>query len=68
MVTNSSRASQMVSPASVWAHLSSDLQVQVVQHLAQLAAHLVLAQAEPAQQERKEACDGVFDIQRQNPA
>ncbi len=57
MVTNSPRASQIVSPAGVWVHLSTDLQVQAVRLLAQLAAHLVLAQAEPIQQERKEACD-----------
>jgi hypothetical protein len=69
MVTNSPRASQIVSPAGVWAHLSTDLQVQAVRLLAQLAAHLVLTQAEqPIQQERKEACDAFPCTQQQNPA
>ena len=68
MVTNSPRASRIVSPAGVWAHLSTDLQVQAVRLLAQLATHLVLAQAEPIQQERKEACDALSCIQHQNPA
>lgn len=68
MDTNSSRAAQIVSPAGVWAHLSTDLQAQAVRLLAQLAAHLVLAQAEPIQQERKEACDAFSCTQHQNPA
>ena len=68
MVTNSPRAAQMVSEASVWANLSTDLQAQAVRLLAQLAAHLVLAQVEPIQQERKEACDAFSCTQQQNPA
>ncbi|HWS85032.1 MAG TPA: hypothetical protein VN207_12330 [Ktedonobacteraceae bacterium] len=68
MATNAPRAPQLVSEAAVWAHLSADLQVQAVRLLAQLAAHLVLAQAEPIQQERKEACDAFSCTQQQNPA
>jgi hypothetical protein len=68
MDTNSPRAAQIVSPVGVWAHLSTDLQVQAVRLLAQLAAHLVLAQAEPIQQERKEACDAFPCTKQQNPA
>jgi hypothetical protein len=68
MVTNSPRAVQIVLPAGVWAHLSTDLQAQAVRLLAQLAAHLVLAQTEPIQQERKEACDAFPCTEHQNPA
>lgn len=68
MGTNSPRAAQIVSPAGVWAHLSTDLQAQAVRLLAQLAAHLVLAQVEPIQQEGKEACDAIPCTQHQNPA
>jgi len=68
MGTNSPRDVQIVSSASVWAHLSTDLQAQAVRLLAQLAAHLVLAQSEPIQQERKEACDAFPCSEHQNPA
>lgn len=68
MATNSSRAPQLVSPTGVWAHLPTDLQIQVVRLLAELAAHLVLAQAEPIHQQRKETCDAFLSIHQQNPA
>ncbi len=68
MDTNSPRVAQIVSPAGVWALLSTDLQAQTVRLLAQLAAHLVLAQAEPIQQEGKEACNAVPCAKHQNPA
>jgi hypothetical protein len=68
MATNAPGAPQLVSEAAVWAHLSTDLQVQAVRLLAHLAAHLVLAQAEPIQQERKETPDASSCIQHQNPA
>jgi hypothetical protein len=68
MVTNSPPAAQIVSPADVWTHLPTDLQVQAIRLLAQIATHLVLAQAEPIQQERKEASDALSYAQQQNPA
>lgn len=68
MGTNSPRAAQVVSPAGVWAHLSTDLQAQSVRLLAQLATHLVLAQAEPMQQEGKEACHAIPCTKHKNPA
>ena len=60
-------AEQMVSPAQVWSHLSSDLQVHVVRLLAQLAAHLVLAEEEHAQHVRKENRDALSSIAEQDP-
>jgi hypothetical protein len=59
---------QMTTPTQVWVHLSTDLQAQVVHLLAQLAAHFVLAQAEPGPQARKESTDGLSSITEQNPA
>jgi hypothetical protein len=60
-------AEQMVSPAQVWSHLSSDLQVPVVRLLAQLAAHLVLAEGQPANLARKETRDALSSIAEQDP-
>jgi hypothetical protein len=60
-------AEQMVSPAQVWSHLSSDLQVHVVRLLAQLAAHLVLAEGQPANLARKETGDALSSIAQQDP-
>ena len=68
MAMDSPTPNQMVSPTQVWAHLSTDLQLQIVQLLAQLAAHFVLAQAEPVQQTRKETTDGLSSITEQDPA
>jgi hypothetical protein len=61
-------ADQIVSPAQVWTHLSTDLQVHVVRLLAQLAAHLVLAEGEHPQQARKETCDALSSSTQQDPA
>ena len=61
-------AEQMVSPAQVWTHLSSDLQVHVVRLLAQLAAHLVLAEGERTPPGRKETGDGLSSLTQQDPA
>ena len=60
-------AEQMVSPVQVWTHLSSDLQVHVVRLLAQLAAHLVLAEEEHAHHARKENRDALSSIAEQDP-
>lgn len=68
MITHSSSVEQAVSPAHIWAHLPTDLQVQVVRLLAQLAAHLVIAEEEPLQQARKERHDGLSSIDQQDPA
>lgn len=68
MAMNFSTTEQMVSPAQVWAHLSLDLQGQVIRLLAQLAAHLVLTEEEHAQQTRKEALDVLASITQQDPA
>ena len=68
MGTNSPRVVQIVSPAGVWAHLSTDLQAQAVRLLTQLTTHLVLAQMEPIQQERKEAYDAFPCTKHQDPA
>ena len=61
-------AEQMVSPAQVWTHLSSDLQVHVVRLLAQLAAHLVLTEGQHPQPARKETRDGLSSLAEQDPA
>ena len=74
MAMHSSTADHLVSPAQVWRHLSTDLQVHVIRLLAQLAAHLVLteaeaeAEAEPTHLERKETCDALSAITQQDPA
>ncbi len=68
MATDFPSAAQRVSPAQVWAHLSPDLQVHIVQLVAQLAAHLVLTQEEHAQHARKEASDALSSIAEQAPA
>ncbi len=68
MAMDSSTADQMVSPAQVWTHLSTDLQVHVVRLLAQLAAHLVLTEGQPPQPARKETRDGLSSIAEQDPA
>ncbi len=61
-------SNQMTTPTQVWVHLSTDLQLQVVHLLAQLAAHFVLTQAEPVQQVRKESTDGLSSVTEQDPA
>jgi hypothetical protein len=68
MVIQSSSGQQSIAPAHVWAHLPTDLQVQVVRLLAQLAAHLVLAEEEPIGLGRKEMDDGLSSIHQQDPA
>lgn len=67
MAMDSSTADQMVSPAQVWTHLSTDLQVHVVRLLAQLAAHLVLTEGQHPQPARKETRDGLSSIAEQDP-
>ena len=67
MAMDFSTADQMVSPAQVWTHLSTDLQVHVVRLLAQLAAHLVLAEEEHAHHARKENRDALSSIAEQDP-
>ena len=67
MAMDSSTADQLVSPAQVWTHLSTDLQVHVVRLLAQLAAHLVLAEEEHAHHARKENRDALSSIAEQDP-
>lgn len=67
MTMDSSTADQMVSPAQVWAHLSTDLQVHVVRLLAQLAAHLVLAEGQPPNLARKETGDALSSLAEQDP-
>ena len=70
MVMHSSTTDQMVSPAQVWRHLSTDLQVHVIRLLAQLAAHLVLTEIEEehAQSARKETRDALSAVTQQDPA
>ena len=68
MAIYGSRTDQVISPAQVWTHLSTDLQVHVVRLLAQLAAHLVLAEGEHAQQARKETRDALTSLAKQDPA
>ena len=49
---------------------TTDLQVHVIRLLAQLAAHLVLTEAEEerAQLARKETCDALSAVTQQDPA
>ena len=61
-------ADQRVSPTQVWAQLSPDLQVHIIRLVAQLAAHLVLAEEEHPQHTRKETCDALSSIAEQDPA
>ena len=68
MAMDSSNVDQMVSPAQVWTHLSTDLQAHVVRLLAQLAAHLVLTEGQHPQIARKETRDGLSSIAEQDPA
>ena len=68
MVMDFSTADQMVSPAQVWTHLSTDLQVHVVRLLAQLTAHLVLAEGERTPPGRKETEDALSSLTQQDPA
>jgi hypothetical protein len=60
-------ADQRVSPAQVWAQLTPDLQVHIIRLVAQLAAHLVLAEEEQAQHARKENRDALSSIAAQDP-
>jgi hypothetical protein len=68
MATDFPSAAQCVSPAQVWAQLSPDLQVHIIRLVAQLAAHLVLAEEEHAQHARKEAGDAFSSIAEQDLA
>ncbi len=68
MATDFPSAAQRVSPTQVWAQLSPELQVHIVRLVAQLAAHLVLAEEEHAQHARKEICDALSSILEQDPA
>ena len=70
MAMDSTTTDHMVSPAQVWRQLSTDLQVHVIRLLAQLAAHLVLTEAEEerAQLARKETGDALSAITQQDPA
>jgi hypothetical protein len=70
MALDSSTTDHLVSPAQVWRQLSTDLQVHVIRLLAQLAAHLVLTEAEEerAQLARKETRDALSAITQQDPA
>ena len=68
MATDFPSAAQCVSPAQVWAPLSPDLQVHLIRLVAQLAAHLVLAEEEHVQHARKETGDALSSIAEQDPA
>lgn len=70
MAMDSSPTDHLVSPTQVWRHLSTDLQVHVIRLLAQLAAHLVLTEAEEerAQLARKETRDALSAVTQQDPA
>ncbi|HEX6481300.1 MAG TPA: hypothetical protein VF043_20875 [Ktedonobacteraceae bacterium] len=68
MGTDLLSADQRVSPTQVWAQLSPDLQVHIIRLVAQLAAHLVLAEEEHPQHTRKETCDALSSIAEQDPA
>jgi hypothetical protein len=67
MATDFPSADQRVSPAQVWAQLTPDLQVHIIRLVAQLAAHLVLAEEEHAQHTRKENRDALSSIAEQDP-
>lgn len=68
MTIHPSSADQIILPAHVRARLPTDLQVQVVRLLAQLAAHMVLAEEEHAPPRRKEALDALSSLTQQDPA
>ena len=70
MAMYSSTTDHLVSPAQVWRHLSTDLQVHVIRLLAQLAAHLVLTETEEerARLARKETHDAPSAATQQDPA
>jgi hypothetical protein len=67
MATDFLSADQRVSPAQVWAQLAPDLQVHIIRLVAQLAAHLVLAEEEYAQHARKETRDALSSTAEQDP-
>jgi hypothetical protein len=69
MAMHSSTTDHLVSPAQVWKHLSTDLQVHVIRLLAHLAAHLVLSatEEEHAQLARKETRDVLSIVTQQDP-
>ena len=67
MATDFLSADQRVSPTQVWAQLTPDLQVHIIRLVAQLAAHLVLAEEEHAQHARKETRDALSSIAEQDP-
>ena len=67
MATDFPSADQRVSPAQVWAQLTPDLQVHIIRLVAQLAAHLVLAEEEHAQHVRKETRDALSSTAEQDP-
>ncbi len=70
MAMYSPTTDHLVSPAQVWRHLSTDLQVHVIRLLAQLAAHLVLTESEEehAHHVRKETRDALSTVTQQDPA
>ncbi len=68
MTIHAPSADPIVSPAHVWAHLSTDLQLHVVRLLAQLATHLVLAESEAISQRGKETLDALSATHQQDPA
>jgi hypothetical protein len=70
MAMDSSPTDHLVCPTQVWRQLSTDLQVHVIRLLAQLAAHLVLTEAEEerAQLARKETRDALSAVTQQDPA
>jgi len=67
MATDFLSAAQRVSPTQVWAQLTPDLQVHIIRLVAQLAAHLVLAEEEHAHHARKENRDALSSIAEQDP-
>ncbi len=67
MATDFLSADQRVSPTQVWAQLTPDLQVHIIRLVAQLAAHLVLAEEEHAHHARKENRDALSSIAEQDP-
>jgi hypothetical protein len=67
MATDFPSADQRVSPTQVWAQLTPDLQVHIIRLVAQLAAHLVLAEEEHAQHVRKETRDAFSSTTEQDP-
>jgi hypothetical protein len=67
MATDFLSADQRISPTQVWAQLTPDLQVHIIRLVAQLAAHLVLAEEEHAQHARKETRDALSSTAEQDP-